>query len=314
MPNSQQANDVANYAAAVRSALASLPEAERASLLEDLENHLAEVAGESDLSLQERLGQPEDYAAELRSAYSSGRNTPNVKRRWPTRERSWALVKAAFGTQVYSELRALLPELLPGWWVLRAYLVVLVLAFMFRGDRNLRPIPNPFSSAGLLQILATLIAIFISVRLGRRGMPANRGWRGAALAVNVAVAVLALPVLVSMGTAGSYAYLDAGTSDPYFPSVSAGYYPGLTNIYPYSKEGKALNDVLLYDQNGRPLIADKGDVVTDVPTGADGLPIPNAYPLKQRDSNGLPVLPPRVALPPWPTGTPAASPTPTPKP
>jgi len=173
-------------------------------------------------------------------------------------------VKAAFGTQVYSELRALLPELLPGWWVLRAYLVVLVLAFMFRGDRNLRPIPNPFSSAGLLQILATLIAIFISVRLGRRGMPANRGWRGAALAVNVAVAVLALPVLVSMGTAGSYAYLDAGTSDPYFPSVSAGYYPGLTNIYPYSKEGKALNDVLLYDQNGRPLIADRGDVVTDV--------------------------------------------------
>jgi uncharacterized membrane protein len=314
MPNSKQANDVATYAAAVRSALASLPDAERASLLEDLENHLAEVAGESDLSLQERLGNPEDYAAELRSAYNSGGNTPNVKRRRPFRERSWALVKAAFGTQVYRELRALLPELLPGWWVLRAYLIVLVFAFIFRGDSNLRPIPNPFSSGGLLQILATLVAISISVRLGRRGMPVNRGWRGAVLAVNVGIALLALPVFVRMGTGGTYAYSYADTSDPYFSAVSAGYYPGLTNIYPYSKDGKALNDILLYDQDGHPLISSKGDLVTDVPTGADGLPIPNAYPLNQRDSNGLTVLPPRVALPPWQTSAPATSPMATPSP
>src|ERR1700674_1647339 len=102
MENSKPPNDVAPHAAAVRSALASLPEAERASLLEDLENHLAEVAGESDLSLEERLGKPEDYAVELRSAYGS--NAPNVKRRWPVRESSWALVKAAFGTPVYREL------------------------------------------------------------------------------------------------------------------------------------------------------------------------------------------------------------------
>jgi uncharacterized membrane protein len=314
MPNNKQANDVATYAAAVRSALASLPDAERASLLEDLENHLAEVAGESDLSLQERLGNPEDYATELRSAYNSGGNTPNMKRRRPFRERSWALVKAAFGTQVYRELRALLPELLPGWWVLRAYLIVLVFAFIFRGDSNLRPIPNPFSSGGLLQILATLVAISISVRLGRRGMPVNRGWRGAVLAVNVGIALLALPVFVRMGTGGTHAYSYADTSDPYFSAVSAGYYPGLTNIYPYSKDGKALNDILLYDQDGHPLISSKGDLVTDVPTGEDGLPIPNAYPLNQRDSNGLTVLPPRVALPPWQTSAPATSPMATPSP
>jgi hypothetical protein len=143
-------------------------------------------------------------------------------------------------------------------------------------------------------------------------MPVNRGWRGAALAVNVGIALLALPVFVSMGTGGTYVY--DGTSDPYFSAVSAGYYPGLTNIYPYSKDGKALKDVLLYDQDGQPLIASTGDKVTDVPTGADGLPIPNAYPLNQRDSNGLLVLPPRVALPPWQTGAPTASPMATPSP
>src|SRR5438874_599821 len=71
MPDSSQANDVASYASAVRAALAPLLDAERESLLEDLENHLAEVASESDLSLQERLGPPEDYAAGLSSASTS---------------------------------------------------------------------------------------------------------------------------------------------------------------------------------------------------------------------------------------------------
>jgi hypothetical protein len=315
MPDSKQTDDVASYAAAVRAALASLPDAKRESLLEDLENHLAEVASESDLSLQERLGEPEDYAAELRSAYGAGSDLVNTRRRGLLRCRSWALLKAASGTQAYRELRALLPELRPGWWVLRAYLVVLVLAFFFRDGANLRPIPNPFSIHGLLQVLATLVAIVISVRLGRRGLPGGKGWRGAALAVNVAIALLALPVLVSMGTGYTYPFSTAGSSDPYFSSAAAGYYgPGFTNIYPYSKDGKPLKDILLYDQDGRPLIPAKEGVVTDVPDGADGLPIANAYPLNQRDPNGDPIVPPRVALPPWPTSTPTASPTPNPSP
>jgi hypothetical protein len=315
MPDSKQADDVASYAAAVRAALAPLPDAERESLLEDLENHLTEVASESDLSLQERLGKPEDYAAELGSAYGAGRDVVNTRRRRLWRDRSWAPLKAASGTQAYRELRALLPELRPGWWVLRAYLLVLFLAFFFRDGANLRPIPNPFSSHGLLQILATLVAIVISVRLGRRGLQAGKAWRSAALAVNVAIALLALPVLVSMGTGYSYAFSTANSSDPYSSPVAAGYYgPGFTNIYPYSKDGKPLKDVLLYDQDGRPLIPTKTDVVTDVPNGADGLPIANAYPLNQRDPNGDPIVPPRVALPPWPTTTPTASPTPNPSP
>jgi hypothetical protein len=161
-----------------------------------------------------------------------------------------------------------------------------------------------------LQIVATLVAIAISVRLGRRGMPVTRGWRWAAMAANVGIALLALPVLVSMGTGSSYVYSYDGGSDPYFSSVSAGYYPGFTNIYPYSKDGKPLTDVLLYDQDGRPIVPGKSDVVVDVPSGADGLPIPNAYPLDEHDLNGAPIAPPRVALPPWPNSA-TASPTPT---
>lgn len=314
MPDSKQANDVARYASAVRAALAPLPDAERESLLEDLENHLAEVASESDLSLEERLGKPEDYAAELTSAYGAASDAANTRQHRLFRNRSAVLLKSVSGTLAYRELRAILPELRPGWWVLRAYLVVLVLTFFFRDGSNLRPIPNPFSRLGLLEIVATLIAIGISVRLGRRGMPINRGWRGVTHVVNGAIVLLALPVLVSMGTGSTYDYSSDYSADPYFSAASAAYYPGFINIYPYSKDGTPLKDVLLYDQNGRPIVPSKSDVEIDVPIGADGLPIPNAYPLNERDPNGDPIMPPRVALPPWRTSAPTASPLATPSP
>lgn len=310
MPDSNQAADVASYAAAVRAALAHLPDAERESLLEDLENHLAEVASESEVPLRERLGKPEDYADELKSAYGSASARANGKSPRLFRQRSVALIQAALGTGTYREMRALLPDLRPGWWVLRAYLAVLILAFMFRDGGNLRPIPNPFSSHGLLQIIATAVAIVISVRLGRRGMPTGRARRGAAVAVNAAVAVLALPVLVSMGTGYSY----TPSADEYLSSVSAGYYPNVTNIYPYSKDGKPLRDVLLYDQDGRPLVPAQSGLTTDVPIGADGLPIPNSYPLSQRGPNGESVVPPRIALPPQRATSPSPGPTPSPTP
>ena len=130
------------------------------------------------------------------------------------------------------------------------------------------------------------------------------------MAVNVAIAVLALPVLVSMGTGYSY----SSSTDQYLSSVSAGYYPNFTNIYPYSKDGKPLRDVLLYDQDGRPLVPAQSGLTTDVPIGADGLPIPNSYPLNQRGPNGDLVLPPRVALPPQRASSPSPSPTPSPTP
>src|SRR5437660_9913463 len=113
MPDSSQANDVASYASAVRTALAPLPDAERESLLEDLENHLAEVASESDLSLQERLGPPEDYAAELRSAYGGGNEISNTGHRRPLHDLTAALLKAVSSNLPDGDLRAFLPELRP---------------------------------------------------------------------------------------------------------------------------------------------------------------------------------------------------------
>src|SRR5437899_13099576 len=71
MPSSDQASDVASYAASVRAALSDLPPDQAEVLLEDLEDHLREVASEAGGPLAERLGPPEQYAQELRAAYGA---------------------------------------------------------------------------------------------------------------------------------------------------------------------------------------------------------------------------------------------------
>src|SRR5436309_1919 len=136
-------NDVARYAAAVRGALSNLPAAKRDVVLEDLEDHLAEVAAESGLPLASRLGPPEEYAAELRAAYGAGHQASRL--RFPRIRR---LLRGALfqlsGWRSYHAVRDYLPELRPAWWVLRAYLAVLVLAVMLRGDQTIHPIPNEY--------------------------------------------------------------------------------------------------------------------------------------------------------------------------
>ena len=59
-------DEVAAYAAEVRAALADLTSEQSTDLLDDLEDHLREVAAEDSGDLRTRLGAPADYARELR--------------------------------------------------------------------------------------------------------------------------------------------------------------------------------------------------------------------------------------------------------
>jgi hypothetical protein len=306
MPTDQASEDVAAYAAAIRAELSGLSTTERETLLEDLEDHLAEVAAETGAPLGERLGPPAAYAAELLAAYGApARTTGRVGAAVSS------LRKVAQGFPGYRSVRKFLPELRPAWWVFRAYLAVLILVVMVSRGREIRPIPNPFSSRGLLQWIATGIAIAISVRLGRRGLPQGGPLRYLGLAANGLLAVIGLVALNSLGAgyspAGPYA------SDAYSTYSDAYAAKPVTNIYPYSLDGRPLADVLLYDQDGRPLTSTfkGGPYVTQYPTAADGKPILNAYPLQQRYPDGSPVQAPRVALPPL-VPTPAPSPSPSP--
>jgi len=334
MTSSSDLDNVARYAAAVRAALADLPAQERADLLEDLEDHLTEVASESDVPLTQRLGSPEQYAAELRSAY--GARTGELPRRYQV------VLAALRRTATYRAVADFLPQLRPAWWILRGYLAVLVLTAVFQtwrdGFISLRLIPYPLTSRGLLQLVATVVAIWISIATGRRRLAVSRGWRSAALFANGLVALAALPPLLNMSASLGSPYHFSGSgarfssSGPRYavcqpqdrPPVVVTQLAAVTNIYAYSRDGKPLQDVLLYDQNGQPVqvlggvgkgAAGKGQPVTArYPTGADGQPIMNAYPLTEAGADGSTVPAPRVAIPPFPTATPTPSPSPSPTP
>ena len=309
MADETQHNDIATYAAAVRAALSDLPPNKRELVLEDIEDHLAEVAVESELPLASRLGTPEAYAAELRAAYEGGQSV--ARRRLP---RSRRLLRAAIlqisGSRTYQAVRDYLPELRPAWWVLRAYLIVLVLAVMFHGNETIHPIPNPFTSGGILELIAMAAAIVFSIKVGRWSASRRSGLSWPLRAGNAVVALSGLIALGTMSTIPSWvAYYSAsgnGMPDAYAAAP-------LTNIYVYTIDGKPLDGVLLYDQDGRPLVVNASGygITSEYPTAADGQPITNEYPLTQTTMDGSRVVPPRVVVPPV---SPSTSPSPPPSP
>lgn len=248
--------DAETYAARVRAALADLPEADREDLLADLADHLAEV--EADGRLDE-LGDPETYAAELRA--SAGLPGPAADRaavrRGPDVER-WLAATRDF-----------LPELLPGWWVVRALLLTTLLTTLSDGGV-------------VLWLLLAVVLVPASVLLGRRFQA--RGRTGLALLLDAAAAVLLLGVL-GMGSTMSTSS-GSGPVEQVGPEQPAGL-DGVTNLYPYDSQGRPLTGVLLYDQDGNPvrLQADldpEGNLISRVPrytTG--GRVVGNLYPQEQ---------------------------------
>ncbi|GAB2810016.1 hypothetical protein GCM10022221_04270 [Actinocorallia aurea] len=232
---------VTEYAAAVRAALADIPQADREELLEDLEEHLAEVAAEHDGPLEGRLGTPQSYAAELRAAYTDAApvktrrgarellSTVDVRRR---RVKDSVLPPG-------STLRVVLGDLRPIWWVARGYFTGFLLNAILGEGRAY--IPNdPFA------LLVMLLAVCGSVWLGSR---ARRG------APRRTAAVLAVAALTGLGLLGGMAFAATAEDDhAEAVAISAGPLGDVANIYVFTKDGKPVKDVLLYDQWGEPIL------------------------------------------------------------
>jgi hypothetical protein len=300
--NDTIAADVAGYATAVRAACADLPGADRELLLEDLEDHLQEVAAEAGGPLSERLGRPEAYAAELRA--SAGLAAPGGGpvgaggggRRRRLREtragrRLAGLGAAVLGHPAGRAVAGFLPELRPAWWVLRGYLAVQAVAvamtLLFTGGGFSFPVPRLFGST-LLGLLATAAAIAGSVWLGRRS-PGGTGRRVLLLAGNAVLAVVALAMLVELSA--NEANADRYQPDPVL--TYAGPISGLrsdgqeiTNIFPFDATGRPLQDVYLIDQDGNPIVATHYDneyLEPSMPVDANGDEVPNRYPQVQHE-------------------------------
>jgi len=319
-----------DYLSAVEHELADLPAEDRSALLEDLALHLEALAGEDDdRPVAVRLGPPAGYAAELRAAAGlPARPGAPATAGVGVRERL-ARVRAL---PVAREVRRLLRELRPAWWVLRGYLLVLVPCLVERDGVSDVPVPAPLGShvVGLLLVVAAVVG---SVALGRRKL-------SRAVGVLVAAGGVALVLFSFVVVEGAWSTVTTAAPMGQSPEAAVGEYPLLsrygpvTDVLPYASDGTPLEGVLLYDQDGRPLQvgfqewwADECVRVLAQPLAADGVPVPHSFPQSYEllgldvDIHSAPVSPgrcvedlprPEVSLPAFPPTDPARSTAPAP--
>ncbi len=339
MTAAQQAEpdvEVRAYARQVRAALADVPPHRLAELLDDLEEHLVEVASEGGEPLIVRLGPPAGYAAELRRA--AGLPEPSgapADPRPPLRGELADAVARLQATPAYRAVEEFLPELRPAWWVLRAWGALVAADALLTGSSSF-PVPT-FGTSVLVGLVLTGAAVTWSVRRGQRVRhdPGLAHERLAVLA-NGALALLAL--IAVFGAGGTPEPAMAYYSDPDPDDATLAHEDGtpITNIHPYSATGEPLEDVLLYDQDGRPI----DNLATYTADGGEvqrlelGHPAPaNAFPQQQRvvvydvygnptpiepdaagndadDDTPAPPAPPAPAVPATPTAEPEAEPVP----
>ncbi|MFF5051972.1 hypothetical protein ACFY1S_02140 [Micromonospora sp. NPDC000663] len=296
--------EITDYVARVRAALADLPPTQRDELTEDLADHLAEFAAETDGTLVERLGEPETYAAELRAAAGAaldgGRNLDRrvaaLVVRVRTRLRAVDLrVGPLLGYENASEFLRLLR---PGWWVLRAYLAAMLITVMSTGgDFGLLPRFGGELLAGLIMLVGLVLA---SIWLGRRSERLTRWPR---LAMHAGSLVLVLFALAALANAEDR----LGYDDYYYDQTSVdSQYSQVRDVFVYDSEGRLVENARLFDQNGNPIRLGYPDCSSPVDEYGNPLLRPYPYCLDQAPfGHRAP-----GAVVPTPTGTPEPTSTP----
>jgi hypothetical protein len=295
------ANDeVARYLADVAARLDCLGPEERAELLDDLEQHLLEVAAEEGAPLHERIGPPEVYAAELLA--SVGVEPGQARPRWSTRATRGAqqVTAAAWFRATVDYVRTLSPA----WWLGRGLAAAWLTADLMTSGR---PGVAFFAVAEvggsvLPGVLLAVAGVAGSVYIGRR-TPAAGGWRRAVLVADVALALFALSVAGEVSErfrAPSVVYTSS-----YDSCLRNGEGNTIENLFPYDAEGRPLENVLLYDQNGRPIDNLCPSMPTAYARDVNGGQVVNVFPRRQTvlhgpdvpGAAGSPVPPPAIVPP-----------------
>lgn len=232
------------YYERVAAALADLPLETRDELLEDLREHFAEVLAEQGGPLVDRLGPPATYAAELRAAAGLDAGPAKPAGRAPVvvyYERFVAalpeLDRRAGRIIGYPRATDFLRLLRPAWWIARAVAIVVLIfaADIVPADRFDDPIGWLFLA----------VAIVVSIRIGATGLPRVPRWVGFA---GTAAAVVGVLFVI----ANAPGLLRPYTSQPYYPT-GGGPFDGVTNVFPVDEQGRSLQHITLYDQNGNPI-------------------------------------------------------------
>ncbi|MET8464705.1 HAAS signaling domain-containing protein [Micromonospora zamorensis] len=318
--------EITDYVARVRAALADLPPTQRDELTEDLADHLTEVAAEAEGTLVERLGEPETYAAELRAAAgaAAGGGGRNLDQRVAAalvgvRSRLRAVDTRLGPPLGYDTASDFLRLLRPGWWVLRGYLAAMLVTVISNGGNyyNLLPRFGGELLAGLIMLVGFVLA---SIWIGRRSARLTRWPRSAVQVGSAVLAVFALAALVNTE--------DRLGRDYYYDQTSVdSQYGQIRDVFVYDSEGRLVENARLFDQNGNPIrlgYPDCGGRIDEygnpllrpypycpeqAPFGprAPGAPLVPTPPTTTPD----PSSPPDPSSTPGPPGTPTAAGTPT---
>lgn len=327
--------EIDQYCAAVRAGLADLPESLRDDLLEDLPDHLAEVRREGVTSLRDRLGEPAEYAHELRAAAgleASGGSLAAAG--WPRLIRAVgrgtnfaARADLQLGQAVgYPRLSDLRRALLPGWWVLRGWVVA---QFLCPGSgQGFIPEVERSPLMGLVVLIAVIAA---SVWFGRRSTRFTTWPRRAVIAASTVIAFWAVAGLAHNMSYASNEYVDVGPGYPVRDYDPGRDYnpnhdydsdldfaePSTSDLTVYDRDGNPVPDARLYDQSGAPINLGSGQC-------RDGSPAPGTstelgadlawtYPLCPADPGPFragpgPIAPPLTATDPGLSADPAVEP------
>ena len=326
--------EVRDYVGQVRTALADLPPEDVEEFTTGMEADLAERRAEpGEGTLSDRLGTPEAYAAELRSAAGLPPCAVGVPPRVSAGERL-----SARWSRLSDQVLAAAPwlsDLRPVWWFVRGF--------------ALAALPALVIGTGIVWLgTVGAVASVLGGLLVRHGQLAG-GWvRPVRLVGNIA-AVLLLPIAFLMLVDGHDPYADEVYGNEPGPGgvglTSNG--EQVTNLYAYDETGRRIDKVRLLDQNGHTLEVGEEfaysipdgqalDALRDPRTGELTIPR-DVFPLRWDDRTGwermgegtwepplaiqplpgpVPVLPndgPSTVSPtPTPTPTPTLSPTPSP--
>ncbi|MBE7699658.1 hypothetical protein H9623_04955 [Oerskovia sp. Sa1BUA8] len=305
-PETVVLDQVRRYAADVRAHLADLSPEQVDDLTDGLEADLAEALADMPGSLRPvaaggqvpdggatalldvaaRFGPAAVYAAELRSAAGLDPAAPGPRPRIGLRGRLfvlggifgsgwkslWAPVTSTPQWAAFLEFAAVLR---PAWWVLRAWVVVLVAYGWFHRPQNFELVPQATYWRLLL-----VVAVVVSVQWGRERWLRWRGLHLLRKAVDVVAVLVAVPLFVSAAfganaelnglrtsSGGSYqqGYDDGvrdarsgifGASGVSADGTGSGVYVDgsqVSNLFVYDASGRALQDVQIFDDQGRPV-------------------------------------------------------------
>ena len=244
---------VAEFATAVRTALADLAPDEIDELTDGLEADLTDRLSETDAA---DLGDPHAYAEELRAAAGlphraaprAGFAAELAQLRHAPKAVATAFREFGAAHPSLGRLRDFMATLRPLWWVFRAAVVTALIGNV--ANRGWSPV-NGFT------LIVGVVALVISVQFGR-GQWLRFAWmRGLLLVVNVILVICAPFIVVGVATAVNNSWYSATSTDASSGDLSGS---GLlengsqvANIFAYDAQGNPLTNVQLFDQDGKPL-------------------------------------------------------------